>query len=109
MTYFKDNLKNTNPKFAETLKEYEDGLLLFELMQRRIWEKSNDSIALKNFFDRNIVNYNSKPLKEVKGKVMNDYQNSLEEGWIKELRDNNNIKINNKILNKLIKYYRKES
>ena len=25
---------------------------------------------------------------------MNDYQNSLEEGWIKELRDNNNIKIN---------------
>lgn len=109
LTYFKDNLKNTNPKFAETLKEYEDGLLLFELMQRRIWEKSNDSIALKNFFDRNIVNYNSRPLKEVKGKVMNDYQNSLEEGWIKELRDNNNIKINNKILNKLIKYYRKES
>lgn len=108
LNYFKDNLKNTNPKFAETLKEYEDGLLLFELMQRRIWEKSSDSTSLKSYFDKNIVNYD-KPLKEVKGKVMNDYQNFLEEQWVNELRNNNTIKINNKVLKKLIKYYRKES
>lgn len=109
LTYFKDNLKNTNPEFAATLKEYEDGLLLFELMQQKIWNKSNDSTALKNYFDQNVGKYNGKELSKIKGKVMNDYQNFLEEEWIKALREKNAVKINKGILKKLVKYYRKES
>ena len=109
LSYFKENLKKTDAEFAYTLQEYEDGLLLFELMQRKIWDKSNDSIGLKNYFDKNLTQYKSKELKEIKGKVMNDYQNSLEEEWVKELRNKNAIKVNNKVLKKLIKYYRKES
>lgn len=109
LTYFKENLKNTDKEFANTLKEYEDGLLLFELMQRRIWNKSTDSIGLKSYFDKNMTKYDSKELDKVKGKVINDYQNFLEKEWINELRENNSVKINNKVLNKLVKYYRKES
>lgn len=109
LTYFKDNLKNTNPEFASTLKEYEDGLLLFELMQRKVWNQSNDSIALKKYFDQNQNRYDSKELTPIKGKVMNDYQNFLEEQWVQELRAQNSIKVNKSILKKLIKYYRKES
>ena len=33
--YFKENLVNTAPEYATILKEYEDGLLLFELMQQK--------------------------------------------------------------------------
>jgi peptidyl-prolyl cis-trans isomerase SurA len=109
LTYFKDNLKNTNPEFAATLKEYEDGLLLFELMQRKVWNKSNDSISLKGYFDTNASRYDSKDLSKIKGKVMNDYQNYLEDQWVKELRSGNSIKINKGILKKLVKFYRKES
>lgn len=109
ITYFKDNLRNTNPEFAETLREYEDGLLLFELMQRKVWNKSNDSIALKGYFDKNAQSYDSKDLSKVKGKVMNDYQNFLEQEWIKELRAKNTVKVNKSVLKKLEKYYRKES
>lgn len=109
ITYFKDNLKNTNPEFAETLREYEDGLLLFELMQRKVWNKSSDSTALKGYFDKNLSRYDSKDLTKVKGKVMNDYQNFLEEEWVNELRTKNSVKVNKSILKRLEKYYRKES
>jgi peptidyl-prolyl cis-trans isomerase SurA len=109
LNYFKDNLRNTDPEFAQTLKEYEDGLLLFELMQQKIWKKSNDSIALKTYFDEHASKYKTSELKEVRGKVMNDYQNYLEEEWIRELRAKNSVKINENVLKKLIKYYRKES
>lgn len=108
-TYFKENLVNTNAEYAFTLKEYEDGLLLFELMQQKIWNKSNDSISLKNYFDTNKAQYQNKDLSKVKGKVMNDYQTFLEDSWTKELRSKSDIKINKKVLKKLIKYYRKES
>lgn len=109
LTYFKDNLRNTNAEFGATLKEYEDGLLLFELMQRKIWNKSNDSIALKEYFDQNVSNYKEKDLSKIKGKVMNDYQVYLEDEWVKGLRNRNSVKINKGVLKKLIKFYRKES
>jgi len=109
LKYFKENLKNTDPEFAATLKEYEDGLLLFELMQQKIWNKSNDSTALKNYYDQNTAKYESKELSKIKGKVMNDYQNFLEQEWIKALREKNAVKIHKSVLKKLVKYYRKES
>ena len=74
LDYFKDNLRNTNEEFASTLKEYEDGLLLFELMQAKVWNRSADTTALKKYFDQQASKYNSETLSEVKGKVMNDYQ-----------------------------------
>jgi len=109
LTYFKENLVNTNLDFADTLAEYEDGLLLFELMQQKIWNKSMDTIALKNYFESHKNNYDVKELESIKGKVMNDYQISLDEKWINSLRSNNIIKIDKKVLKSLIKYYRKES
>ena len=109
LTYFKENLVNTNLDFADTLAEYEDGLLLFELMQQKIWNKSMDTIALKNYFESHKNNYDVKELESIKGKVMNDYQISLDEKWINSLRSNNTIKIDKRVLKSLIKYYRKES
>ena len=82
LTYFKENLVNTDSNFAYTLSEYEDGLLLFELMQQKIWNKSSDTIALKNYFDARKSLYNSDDLKSIKGKVMNDFQLYLDQEWI---------------------------
>jgi len=36
--YYKNNLKYTNEEFANTYQEYQDGLLLFELLQKNIRE-----------------------------------------------------------------------
>tara|TARA_R110002049_G_scaffold24588_15_gene87015 strand:- start:3163 stop:4797 length:1635 start_codon:yes stop_codon:yes gene_type:complete len=106
LTYYKENLVNTEPEYAYTLKEYEDGLLLFELMQQKIWNKSSkDTLGLKSYFTNNKEKYNSKELKEIKGEVMNDYQNFLEKKWIADLRNKNTIKVNKRQLKKLIKFY----
>ena len=49
--YYKDHLEETNQDFAITFKEYRDGLLLFELLQKQIWDRSEtDTLALEKFF-----------------------------------------------------------
>jgi len=107
--YFKENLVNTAPEYAAILKEYEDGLLLFELMQQKIWLKSSkDTLGLKQFFVENKKNYAVEDLSEIKGQVINDYQNFLEQNWIADLRKKNSIKINKRQLKKLIKFYEKK-
>ncbi|CAL2108281.1 peptidyl-prolyl cis-trans isomerase SurA [Tenacibaculum sp. 190524A02b] len=103
--YFKDDLVNKEPEYKYTLLEYKEGLLLFELMQQKIWKKSsNDSIGLKKFYASNKPKY-SKELEEIKGEVISDYQKQLEDNWISELRKNNVIKVKKKALKKLKKVY----
>jgi peptidyl-prolyl cis-trans isomerase SurA len=56
--YYKDHLDETNKEFALTYQEYKDGLLLFELLQKQVWEKSEkDSLGLQRYFDKNRSKY----------------------------------------------------
>lgn len=56
--YKKENLENENEEFAHIINEYREGLLLFELMQDKIWEGAkNDSIGLMTFYSSNKENY----------------------------------------------------
>lgn len=58
LDYFKANLENTDAEFAFTMQEYKDGLLLFELLQDKVWKKAeSDTTALKAFFLKNSVKY----------------------------------------------------
>ena len=109
LAYYKKNLVNTEPEYANVLKEYEDGLLLFELMQQKIWNKSSkDTLGLKTYFSNNKEKYGTKELKNIKGEVMNDYQNFLEKDWIADLRKKSSIKVSKRQLKKLIKFYDRE-
>ncbi len=57
--YYKDHLEDTNQEFAATFKEYKDGLLLFELLQKQIWDRSEqDSVELENYFKEHRDHYN---------------------------------------------------
>lgn len=194
ITFHKDNLEHENAEFAAVMKEYKEGLLLFEILQRKIWDQSEkDTIGLNEFYNKNSSNYrwdkrikgsiisckdesianaiilylnngnlvenikkdftkNSaeidlktgifeqeslflpksfdfkegiskiyrendkwnivvvdevllpslKTKEEAKGKLINDYQHYLDEQWIKALRKQYKVKINQKELNKLI-------
>ncbi|MCF6347756.1 MAG: peptidylprolyl isomerase [Flavobacteriaceae bacterium] len=56
--YFKNNLEKTDSDFAFTLQEYKDGLLLFDLLQDKVWKRAEkDTVGLKDFFDKNQENY----------------------------------------------------
>ena len=56
--YYNNNLENEFPEFANVMNEYRDGLLLFDLMEKEIWEKSKtDTLGLKVFFENNKAQY----------------------------------------------------
>ncbi|AXT20618.1 peptidylprolyl isomerase [Flavobacteriaceae bacterium] len=58
LSYYKDNLHLENLEFANTIKEFEEGLLLFELMEAKVWNSvKNDSIELMKFYENNKSNY----------------------------------------------------
>ncbi|MGB5464288.1 MAG: peptidylprolyl isomerase, partial [Aureibaculum sp.] len=58
LKYYKDNLEKTNKEFAFTLQEYKDGLLLFDVLQDKVWKRADtDTIGLKSFFEKNSTNY----------------------------------------------------
>lgn len=85
------------------LNEYREGVLMFNVSEQKIWNKAQeDEQAINEFYVKNQKNYN-KPLNEVRGAVIADYQLSLEEKWLKSLRQKYQIKINESELKKLAK------
>jgi peptidyl-prolyl cis-trans isomerase SurA len=52
--YKKNHLIEDNLEYAEVLQEYQDGLLLFDLMQDNIWEAAKtDSLGLSQYYQSN--------------------------------------------------------
>ncbi len=50
--YNDENLENEFPEFSAVMDEYRDGLLLFDLMDKEIWQRSKtDSTGLKAFYE----------------------------------------------------------
>ncbi len=196
LKYQEDNLEFENEEFAAILGEYRDGLLLFDLMDKEVWNKAvTDSIGLQQFYDTHksnytwqdrvdvliatsakksdiskvedalkrgktqedisamlnteneqkvifttgvmetdnqslpkdlelkkgvskVYNYNdafhvivindimpkgSKTFEEAKGKVISDYQNSIEEQWLEVLNKQYQVKVDDKVLQKVKK------
>ena len=188
--YYDENLETEFPDFANVMEEYRDGLLLFDLMEKEIWDRAKtDTLGLKNFYDEhkmehmwkkrvevtiasstnqdmikkaqallkknekpqavkdklnlnNVINvmtnsgvfeeesdalpktmkYNLgvsdvfkegeyyfvtkidkilpesvKTLEECKGKIVNDYQQYLEQGWVDDLKKEFTVKVNNDV------------
>lgn len=194
--YYNDHLEGEFPEFAAVMDEYRDGLLLFDLMEKEIWERSKtDTLGLRNFYDVNKAKYQwknrvdvvlvssvnqdmvkkaqkmlkdkatpesikeklntkekvnvmasagtfeegndalpkslkfkegisdvfkdgdyyyvakinkvlpagAKTLDEAKGRVINDYQQYLEENWVKELKGEFTVKVNRDVFEKVKK------
>ncbi|ENA1802309.1 peptidylprolyl isomerase [Flavobacterium psychrophilum] len=79
--YYNDNLEKEFPDFANVIEEYRDGLLLFDLMEKEIWEKAKqDTLALKKYYNANKLQYQWKNRAEVL------VASSTKEGVAKEAR-----------------------
>lgn len=59
LTDFQENkLVDENPDFKNLMKEYRDGIMLFELMDQNVWGKaSRDTTGLKAFYEKNKTKY----------------------------------------------------
>ena len=52
------NLERTNPEFRLLMKEYEEGLLFFEISKKEVWDRaSEDTVGLKAYYEANKDKY----------------------------------------------------
>ncbi len=52
LEYYEEHLEEDNRDYANVISEYRDGLLLFDLMESKIWNAAKtDSIGLKKFYE----------------------------------------------------------
>lgn len=58
MNYYEDDLENINDTFAALYKEYKEGILLFTMMDKKVWSKSvEDTAGLKDYYNKNADKY----------------------------------------------------
>lgn len=58
LNYHEENLENVNEEFAQILNEYREGLLLFDLMETKIWNATkNDTLGIESYYNKNKQNY----------------------------------------------------
>ena len=101
---YKNNLESENSDYKFVIKEYREGLLLFNLMQDKIWTvRDSDSTKLKMFFSENKNKYTS--FEEDRGKVIGDFQQYQEELWINSLKSKHKLTINKRTVKRLKKEY----
>jgi len=101
---YKNNLEKENSDYRFVINEYREGLLLFNLMQEKIWTlKVSDSTNLKNYFNQNRINYTS--YDDDRGKIIGDYQQFQESMWLKELKLKHKVILNKKAIKRLRKKY----
>ena len=101
---YKNNLESENLDFKFIIKEYREGLLLFNLMQDKIWTvRDSDSTKLKVYFEENKNKYSS--FEDDRGKVIGDFQQLQEEIWINTLKSKHKVTLNKGVIRRLKKNY----
>lgn len=96
----KDNLENKQPEFRNLVNEYRDGMLLFEISNRNVWEKaSNDREGLQQYFQNNKDKY-TWDAPRYKGYIIHTTNDSIK-GEISKYLSNNSIE--NDSLSKILR------
>jgi len=56
--YADSQLENENPDFKALISEYHDGILLFDLTDKKVWSKAvKDTVGLQQYYEQNKNNY----------------------------------------------------
>ena len=62
MDYEEAQLEKTNPEYKSILQEYREGILIFELTKRKVWDKApRDTVGLEKFYQANKSKYMWEP------------------------------------------------
>ena len=102
---YKKDLERENSEYNNILTEYREGLLMFNIMQEKVWSiGEKDSIVLREYYTKNIDKYDS--FETNRGKIIADYQKEVENNWIENLRKTNSIVLYSKAIRRLKKMYK---
>lgn len=111
--YEKLHLTEKYPEYRDLVKEFHDGMLLYEINSQKVWNAAiQDSVGIENYYEvvkkdfpvtdsTGTVTY--KPLQEIRAVVIGRYQDYLEAQWIKELRNKYPVVVDEKVFQTLLK------
>ena len=101
-----DSIAKVDEAMKYLIQEYHDGLLLFEISNREVWEKAAaDSVGLQKWYKKNRKKlYKKKKYEEVKAAVVTDWQVELEKRWVAELRGRYAVEIDEEALKTVNKH-----
>jgi len=111
--YENGRLMDKYPDYKDLVMEFHDGMLLYEINSKMVWNAAiQDSVGLQNYYDKiktqfpvanptDSVKY--KPMSEVRAAVISQYQDYLEQQWIKELRVKYPVTVDEKVFATILK------
>jgi peptidyl-prolyl cis-trans isomerase SurA len=114
MNFEKSILETKYPEFRYLMGEFHDGMLLFDISGKKVWNRvSSDTIGLRSFYEGHRNDFLSPKgeqlkLSEVQGEVMTHYQDMLEKEWIGQLKEKYVVKIDSLVLKEILNVLKNE-
>ncbi len=114
LTYERKHLQEKYPEFRDLVKEFHDGILLYEINTQKVWGAAiQDSVGLEKFYEQIKINFPNddpnaetpyKPMSEIRALVITRYQDYLEQQWVKELRAKYPVTVDEKVFSSILKH-----
>ncbi|MCR4681113.1 MAG: peptidylprolyl isomerase [Bacteroidales bacterium] len=111
--YEREHLESKYPEYKDLVNEFHDGMLLYEINSKKVWNASaEDSVGLQKFYESIKTQFATtdstgaptfKPLEEVRATVINQYQEYLEKAWLMDLQAKYPVVIDEKVFQSILK------
>jgi peptidyl-prolyl cis-trans isomerase SurA len=102
-SYENSVLETKYPDFRYLMNEFHDGMLLFAISEKKIWNRvSSDSAGLHAYYEANKGRWlSSSGFTDVQEEVMAGYQELLESEWLGQLIKSYNVMIDNAVMDEV--------
>ncbi len=109
--YERTQLMRKYPEYREVVNEVFDGLMIYEINSRKVWNAAiEDTVGTMRFYEQVKTQFPTgdtlnpyKPFEEVRAVVISMYQDQLEKDWIKELHRKYPVKLNEDVFRTILK------
>ena len=111
LRYEGTQLMHKYPEYRDVVNEVYDGLLIYEVNAKKVWNAAiQDSVGTERFYEQIKEQFATgdtaqpyKPFSEVRAVVISHYQDQLEREWLKELRQKYPVKLNEEVFQSILK------
>jgi len=113
LQYENSQLTNKYPEYRELVKEFHDGMLLYEINAKKVWNAAiQDTVGLERFYESVKTEYpvaqpndslQYKPLSEIRAIIINRYQDLLEQKWLQELKAKYPVEVDEQVFKSILK------